>query len=95
MSRTKSTKVCPLNRAVLVVLIVSGDDSSIFSQLIKIIAIVIKKTGIEVQRIILEPESKNTFPAIALSVLSGLYESENERYLVMPSDHYIPYNKSF
>ncbi|MDC0591279.1 sugar phosphate nucleotidyltransferase [Gammaproteobacteria bacterium] len=55
----------------------------------------LKKTGIEVQRIILEPESKNTFPAIALSVLSSLYENENERYLVMPSDHYIPYNKSF
>lgn len=55
----------------------------------------LRKTGIEVHRIILEPESKNTFPAVALSVLSTLIDRENERYLVIPSDHYIPYNKSF
>lgn len=55
----------------------------------------LRKTGIDVHRIILEPESKNTFPAIALSVFSALKERENEKYLVMPSDHYIPYNKSF
>ena len=55
----------------------------------------LRKTGIEIHRIILEPESKNTFPAVALSVLSALTDEENDRYLVMPSDHYIPYNKSF
>lgn len=55
----------------------------------------LRKTGLDVERIILEPVSKNTFPAISLSVLSALEGKEDERYIIMPSDHYIPYNKSF
>jgi len=55
----------------------------------------LRKTGVEVERIILEPESKNTFPALALPVLTAIENNENERYIVMPADHYIPYNKAF
>ena len=55
----------------------------------------LRKTGIEVERIILEPESKNTFPALALPVLTAIENNDNERYIVMPADHYIPYNKAF
>ena len=53
------------------------------------------KTGLEVAMVFLEPESKNTFPALALPVLAAISKNEEERYMVMPSDHYIPYNKSF
>ena len=53
------------------------------------------KTGLEVEMVFLEPESKNTFPALALPVLAAISKKEEERYMVMPSDHYIPFNKSF
>ena len=53
------------------------------------------KTGIEVEKIILEPESKNTFPALFLPVSMLVKQDQNERFMVMPSDHYIPFNKSF
>ena len=55
------------------------------------------RTGIEIDKIYLEPESKNTYAALALPVLVSLKHnrSNNERYITMPSDHYIPYNKSF
>lgn len=55
------------------------------------------KTGIEFDTIFLEPESKNTYAAIALPVLTGLQRNKlkDERYITMPSDHYIPLNKSF
>ena len=55
----------------------------------------ISKTGVEVERVFLEPESKNTFAASVLPVLAALENGDEERYMVMPSDHYIPYNKSF
>ena len=53
------------------------------------------KTGLEVETVFLEPESKNTFPALTLPVLAAISKKESERYMVMPSDHYIPFNKSF
>lgn len=53
------------------------------------------KTGLEVQTVFLEPESKNTFPALTLPVFAAISKNEEERYMVMPSDHYIPFNKSF
>ena len=53
------------------------------------------KTGLEVERVILEPESKNTFSALALPVLASMKQNPKERYMVLPSDHYIPFNKSF
>ena len=55
----------------------------------------LSKTGLEVERVFLEPESKNTFAALTLPVLTATRKKEFERYMVMPSDHYIPFNKSF
>jgi mannose-1-phosphate guanylyltransferase/mannose-6-phosphate isomerase len=55
----------------------------------------LSKTGLEVERVILEPESKNTFSALALPVLALMKQKAEERYIVLPSDHYIPFNKSF
>ena len=53
------------------------------------------KTGLEVETVFLEPESKNTFAALTLPVLTAIQRKEFERYMVMPSDHYIQFNKSF
>ena len=55
----------------------------------------LSKTGLEVDAVFLEPESKNTFAALALPVMAAIERNEIERYMVMPSDHYIQYNKSF
>ena len=55
----------------------------------------LSKTGLEVELVILEPEPKNTFSALALPVMSSMKKNEEERYMVLPSDHYIPFNKSF
>ena len=57
----------------------------------------LSRTGIEVSKIFLEPESKNTYAALALPVLVSIEQnrSRNERFITMPSDHYIPFNKSF
>ncbi len=55
----------------------------------------LSKTGLEVETVFLEPESKNTFSALTLPVLAAISKKEAERYMVMPSDHYIPFNKSF
>jgi len=55
----------------------------------------LSKTGLEVERVILEPEPKNTFSALALPVLASMRQNAEERYMVLPSDHYIPFNKSF
>ncbi len=55
----------------------------------------LSKTGLEVEMVVLEPESKNTFSALALPVLASMKKNEEERYMVLPSDHYIPLNKSF
>tara|TARA_B100000575_G_scaffold285997_1_gene282079 strand:+ start:838 stop:2082 length:1245 start_codon:yes stop_codon:yes gene_type:complete len=55
----------------------------------------LSRTGLDVERIIFEPESKNTFAASVLPVLAGLVSDEEEVYMVMPSDHYVAYNKLF
>ena len=55
----------------------------------------LSKTGVEVERVYLEPESKNTFCALALPVIASKELNQEETYMVMPSDHYIPFNKSF
>ena len=55
----------------------------------------LSKTGLEVEKVFLEPESKNTFAALTLPVLTAIKKKDFERYMVMPSDHYIPFNKSF
>jgi len=55
----------------------------------------ITRTGVEPEKIILEPFSKNTFPAISLTVLISLLKNKNESFMVTPSDHYISNNKEF
>ena len=55
----------------------------------------ITRTGVEPEKIILEPSSKNTFPAISLAVMISLLKNSNENFLVTPSDHYISRNKEF
>ncbi len=62
---------------------------------IKFVEDSLSKTGLEVEKVFLEPESKNTFAALALPVLTSNKAKNFERYIVMPSDHYIPLNKSF
>jgi len=55
----------------------------------------ITRTGIEPEKIILEPFSKNTFPAISLAVMTSLLKDADESFIVTPSDHYISRNKAF
>ena len=53
------------------------------------------RTGIEAERIILEPEAKNTFPAITMAIILALQKDKSENFIVTPSDHYISINKNF
>tara|TARA_B110000014_G_scaffold151955_1_gene106192 strand:+ start:154 stop:1392 length:1239 start_codon:yes stop_codon:yes gene_type:complete len=53
------------------------------------------RTGIEAERIILEPEAKNTFPAITMAIILALEKDKSENFIVTPSDHYISINKNF
>jgi mannose-1-phosphate guanylyltransferase len=53
------------------------------------------RTGIEPEKIILEPYSRNTFPAISLAVMISMLKDKEESFLVTPSDHYISKNKQF
>ncbi len=55
----------------------------------------ITRTGIEPEKIILEPYSKNTFPAISIAVMIAMLKNEEENFIVTPSDHYIYRNKEF
>jgi len=53
------------------------------------------RTGIDVESIILEPEAKNTFPAITVASILALKKNKSENFIVTPSDHYISLNKAF
>ena len=53
------------------------------------------RTGIEAEKIILEPEAKNTFPAITMAIILALQKDKSENFIVTPSDHYISINKNF
>mgnify|MGYP001253330717 FL=1 len=55
----------------------------------------ITRTGIEPEKIILEPFSKNTFPAISLAVITALLKEKDENFIATPSDQYISKNKEF
>tara|TARA_Y100001970_G_scaffold7483_1_gene8596 strand:+ start:5456 stop:6700 length:1245 start_codon:yes stop_codon:yes gene_type:complete len=55
----------------------------------------IMRTGVEPEKIILEPFSRNTFPATSLAVMISLLKNKDENFLVTPSDHYISRNKEF
>ncbi len=54
-----------------------------------------RRTGIEVEKVILEPESKNTFSAISLATMMALIKDKEENFLVAPSDHYLSNNQEF
>jgi len=45
--------------------------------------------------IILEPESKNTFAPIIASTILSYKRSEDEKFIAMPTDHYISNHKNF
>jgi len=53
------------------------------------------RTGLKPSLIVLEPESKNTFAPIIASTILGNTELEDEKFIAMPSDHYISNNKNF
>ena len=53
------------------------------------------RTGIEAETIILEPEARNTLPAITSAVLLSLEKYPSENFFIAPSDHYISTNKKF
>ena len=55
----------------------------------------IERTELKPFSIVLEPESKNTFAPIIASAILAYKELEDEKLIVMPSDHYISNNKSF
>ena len=54
-----------------------------------------ERTNLEPFSIVLEPESKNTFSAIISGVLLSDINLKEERFIAMPSDHYISKNKNF
>lgn len=49
----------------------------------------LREVGVDPGRIILEPEGRNTAPAIALAALSILEQYPDAQLLVLPADHYI------
>lgn len=60
-----------------------------------LIAEQVRQCGVEDFEIILEPEAKNTAPAIALGALYALENYDDCLILVLPSDHLIPDIKAF
>jgi len=54
-----------------------------------------ERTGFKPYMIVLEPESKNTFSTIISAAVCSTREFEDERFIAMPSDHYISNNKDF
>ena len=51
-----------------------------------------ERTNLEPFSIVLEPESKNTFSAIISGVLLSDINLKEERFIAIPSDHYISNN---
>ena len=49
----------------------------------------LREVGQEEATIVLEPEGKNTAPAIALAALSALAEEDDPILLILPADHYV------
>ena len=62
---------------------------------IKYIEESILRTGVEVEKIILEPEAKNTLPAISLAIKLAIIKDPQENFLIAPSDHYMSFNMNF
>ena len=55
----------------------------------------IERTGVEPELIILEPSSRNTFPAIMYAVLVQHLKNNDETFFITPSDHHIARNREF
>ncbi|MEE4202803.1 MAG: mannose-1-phosphate guanylyltransferase/mannose-6-phosphate isomerase, partial [Halieaceae bacterium] len=55
----------------------------------------LREVGVDVGRIILEPEGRNTAPAIALAALAAIEEDPDAQLLVLPADHYIADGAAF
>ena len=55
----------------------------------------LRQLGMKAKKIILEPEGKNTGPAVLVSTLLSLKIDEDAIILVIPSDHIIPNTQSF
>ena len=49
----------------------------------------LRDLGHEKPTIVLEPEGKNTAPAIALAALSALLKEDDPTLLILPADHYV------
>ena len=54
-----------------------------------------ERTGLKPSLIVLEPKSKNTFSAIISAAILSYKDSEEEKFIAMPSDHYFSNNKNF
>ncbi|MBX2882273.1 MAG: mannose-1-phosphate guanylyltransferase/mannose-6-phosphate isomerase [Granulosicoccus sp.] len=55
----------------------------------------LRLSALEKSRILLEPEGKNTAPAIALAALASMQQGEDPLLLVSPSDHVINDEEAF
>ena len=55
----------------------------------------IERTGVEPELIILEPSSRNTFPAFLYAVLVQQLKNKDEIFFITPSDHHIAKNREF
>jgi mannose-1-phosphate guanylyltransferase/mannose-6-phosphate isomerase len=55
----------------------------------------LRELGVEAGRIVLEPEGRNTAPAIALAALTALESDPDAQLLVLPADHYIADGAAF
>ena len=54
-----------------------------------------ERTGLKPSLIIIEPESKNTFPPIISASILSNKELKDKKFIAMPSDHYISNNQNF
>ena len=54
-----------------------------------------ERTGLKPFLIVLEPESKNTFAPIIAAAVLNKGELSDEKFIVIPSDHYISNNNKF
>ena len=55
----------------------------------------LRAMNIEANSILLEPEAKNTAPAITLAALKVMEKGEDDTLLVLPADHIIPDSDAF
>ena len=55
----------------------------------------LKETRDDIGDIIIEPEAKNTAPAILAACIYSIMQNDNPILLVTPSDHIIPNTQTF